>query len=1007
MEKITEDTITEQPVIEWLRELGYDYEFGPDISPGCVLNERDNFDEVILEKRLKRALEKLNPDLDSRIINEAVRVLQKTEHPNIDLANHEIYKLLTQGIKVEAKSKEGERKGRIVKVFDFEDPYNNEFLVVNQFAIQGIENLRRPDVIVFVNGLPLVIFELKSPTNEDGTVRSAYKQLLETYKTDIPDIFKYNQFLVVSDLIEAKHGTLTSPFEWFSSWKGIENEEEKHGADISRLEILIKGMFDKARLIDLIKNFIIFEIEEDKVAKKMSLYHQFFGVNKAVEETLRAGSEKGDKKVGVFWHTQGSGKTLSMVFYLNKTRQLKELKNPTYLFLTDRNDLDDQFLKTFLRSGYPNAKQAESISDLKKKLKTPAGDIIFTTIQKFADKIKYPKLSDRRNIIVVADEAHRSQYAKLAGNVRTALPNASFMGITGTPISMNDKDTRLVFGDYITQYKINQAVDDGATVKIYYEGRLVPLHLSNEYIDEEFEDLMAEQEFEIKQKMKQKWSRLEQAVGANERLQQIAEDIVEHYNTRGLEGKAMIVTMSRRIAVDMYKLITAQPGAPETAVVLSQLSDFKDEIQKELKVSELDRRFKDPKDPLKIVIVCDMWLTGFDVPALHTMYIDKPLKNHTLMQAIARVNRIYKDKEGGLIVDYIGIADNLKKSLSIYSSDVQEEALVPLDEAISKMMEKYDIVKTYFTGIEFENWKQITVTDRTRLFQNAVNNVLTNPDSKLLDEGRQERYLNEATQLFKLFALVSPHKSANKIRNEVEFFQAVKKAVVKRTVSKIKDISEDVDSAARELISKAIAAEGVIDIFQMQGKAKPEISIFDEKFIEEVKKMKYKNLAIQTLRKLLNDEIKLRKKKNVIRYQSLLALLQEIIEQYENNIINSGKVIEKLIELAKEIKQVEKAGEDLGLSEEELAFYDALSKGKKAIKGDEELKSLVKEIVKSIKRDLTVDWTNNEVIQARIKANVKRMLVVKKVERQLIDNLVENIYHQAFNLYKDYVPERI
>ena len=1004
---LNENQLSEKPVLDWLKELGYEYAFGPDIAPDSVAAERETFREVVLVKRLRRVLMKLNPTLNEQAIDEAIRQLVKYEHPNIDVANKEMYRMLTEGVKVEVKG-EGERdegRGKIVKVIDFDNPANNEFMVVNQFAIQGTEYVKRPDVVVFVNGIPIAVFELKSPTSEEGTIKTAYKQLLKDYKENIPDLFKYTQILVVSDLLEARHGTQTSSWEWFSAWKGIESEEDRKQG-LSQLETLVKGLFHKSRLLDIIENFIVFETEGDKVSKKMGLYHQYYGVNKAINATLKATAPNGDKKIGVFWHTQGSGKSLSMVFYANKIRKLSQLSNPTFVFLTDRNDLDNQLYKTFVRSGYPYAKQAESIADLKDKLNTPTGDMVFTTIQKFETEIgdKYPLLSDRHNIIIIADEAHRSQYARLAGNVRQALPNASFMGITGTPISLHDRDTRIVFGDYISIYQINQAVEDGATVPIYYEGRLVPLHLTNQFIDEEYDELLAEQEYEVKESLKRKWARLEEAVGADDRITKIADDIVKHFNGRGLEGKAMVVTMSRRIAAKMYGLISKIPGAPEIAVVVSKLEDFKGSIQKETDVKEIERRFKDPADPLKMVIVCDMWLTGFDVPHLHTMYFDKPLKNHGLMQAIARVNRVFKDKNGGLIVDYIGIADNLRKSLSIYSAEIQKEALLPIAEIVAKMMEKYDIVKTYFAGIDFANWKKQSAVDLVLLFTSAFNAVITNPESGRSDDERKKRFLNETTQLFKLFALVSPHKEANDIREDVEFFRGVKKAVSKYTGIRIRDIDEDVDTAVKELISSSIAAEGVIDIFRLQGKGQPDISIFNEKFIEEIKRLKYKNVAIEVLRKLLNDELRVRTRKNEIRYKSLVELLEQIIEQYENNILNSAKGIEKLIELAKEIKKADKTAEELGMSEEELAFYDAIAKGKRHIKSDAELKAFVKDLVRSIRKDLTVDWTNNEIIKARIRSGVKLLLLRNDYPPEETEEVVGSIYSQAYSLYKDYVP---
>jgi type I restriction enzyme, R subunit len=1008
MKKLNEENLTEQPVIEWLKERGYDYEFGPDLALGGPLQERDSFREVLLLPRLKRSLQRINPDVSDTGIDDAIAKLKSIEHPNLEVANKEVYRVLTQGVAIEERDGE-EEKGKIVRFFDFEDPENNEFLALNQFAVQGLEKVRRPDIVVFINGIPISVFELKSPTSENGTIYSAYEQL-QLYKKDIPDLFKYNQVLIVSDLLKARHGTVSSPWEWFSLWKGDEEIKVREGVD--ELKVLTQSIFQKERLVDIIKNFIVFEADSEKetskFTKKMCLYHQYFGVNKAVEKTLSVISPKSKDrgKIGVFWHTQGSGKSLSMVFYINKTRQLRELQNPTFLFLTDRSDLDKQLYKTFLRSGYPIANQAENIKDLKKKLQIPAGGIIFTTIQKFADKEKYPLLSERENVIVIADEAHRSEYAKLAGNVRFALPKASFMGITGTPISLKDRDTRLVFGEHISTYRIDQAVEDGAIVPIYYESRFVPLGVNDKAIDETYNELTTGLEFEEQETMKRKWSRLEQAVGAEERVQEIAQDIVRHFNGREQEGKAMIVTMSRRIAAKMYQLISQNPNAPEVAVIISNPEEFGLEIQEEKSASNLEKRFKDPEDPLKIAIVCDMWLTGFDVPHLHTMYIDKPLKNHTLMQAIARVNRIYKDKKGGLVVDYIGIAQDLKKSLSIYSSDVQKSSLVPIKEAVDKMMESYDIVKSFFNGLAYLEWKKVSAGKRAEIFSEAVDLVITNPINGVLDESRKERFVKEAKKLFQLFALVSPHKEAHEIRDAVEFFQGVERAIIKRASTKRIQIDPNIDSTVKELITKSIAADGVIDILQLHGQKKPEISIFDEEFIKEVKKMRFKNLAIEVLRKLLQDEIKIRKRKNEIRYKSLLELLEKTIEDYENNIINSSKVIERLLELAKEVKKTEKAGESLGLSEEEVAFYDALSQGKKHIKNDDQLKAIVKDLIKIIRRDLMVDWTNNEQIKARIRANVRILLLRNSIPKKEGDQLLELILNQAKSLYADYSLER-
>jgi len=1007
MRNFNEYTLTEQPVIDWFKQLGYEYKFGPDISPGGTLVERD-FKDVILEKKLRSSIKRLNPDLPEKAIAEAIYKLKSVEHPNLEIANRDVYRMLTEGIKVELKNKEGELRGRFVKVFDFENPLNNEFLVVNQFAIQGTEKVRRPDVVVFINGIPVAIFELKNPTIEEATINTAYQQLQE-YKKDIPEIFKYNQILAISDLSEARYGTISSSWEWFKVWRGIESGDEKLKG-VSELEVLVKGLFQKSRLLDIIENFIVFEADTEKdvskFTKKICLYHQYFGVNKAVKETLRAIKPDGNRKIGVFWHTQGSGKTLSMVFYVNKTKKIEELQSPTFVFLTDRNDLDNQFYKTFLRTDYAVlAKQAESIKDLKNKLKTAGAELIFTTIQKFAED--FGVLSERRNIIVIADEAHRSEYAKLAARARKALPNASFLGITATPISLKSRDTRLVFGDYIDIYPMSRSVEDGATVPIYYEGRLVPLHLTNYFIDEEFDDLTQEVDFAMKESLKRKFARLEQAVSVPDRLKRIAEDIVNHFNNRGLKGKAMVTTISRRVAVEMYKLISNIKDAPEVAVVISKPEEFKGEIKGETRAEEIEKRFKNPDDPLRMVIVCDMWLTGFDVSSLHTMYFDKPLKNHGLMHAITRVNRIFKDKPGGLIVDYIGIADDLKKALNVFDPEVRKEAMIPLQNIINKMLEKYDIVKAMFSGIDYSKWKYLEGEKLAKILQQAVNTVITNQKDEALDKKKKERFLKESLQLIKLHAFVMPHKEGYDIKDDIDFFKAVRSVLIKRTlISEKAKIETGLESTIKELISKSIAAEGIIDIFALREKEKPDISILDERFLEEVRKIKYKNLAIEILNKLLSDEISLRMRKNSIRYKSLLKMLEKLIEEYENRVISATKVIERLIELAKEIKKVDEMAREMNLTEEELAFYDAIA-SKRIIRQDEKIKELVRELVKMIRRDLTIDWTNNEIIKARIRDNVRRLLLMNQFQPEETEEITNLVYQQAFDLYKDYTPAMV
>jgi type I restriction enzyme R subunit len=991
---INEDRLAERPVIDWLRELGYETLFSPDIAPGGAFMERGDYRDVVLEGRLRRALKRINPNISDSGLDEVAKKIIKYDHADIELGNKEMYEMLTCGIKIDVKDENSETRGKIVYPIDFKNLQNNEFLVVNQYTVQG-KAVRIPDLVVFINGIPIAIFELKSPTRENATIADAYGQLHDIYKRDIPKIFYYNQVLVVSDLWHAKHGTVSSSWDFFSVWKGIKSEDEDHKGE-SELELLTKGVFEKQRLLDIIENFIVFEADAVKDAtkftKKMTMYNQYYGVNKAIDNTLRAIS--GDRKIGVFWQTQGSGKSLAMVFYVNKVRKLEELNGPTVLFLTDRNDLDQQLYKTFLRTGYPTAKQAESIKGLEDKIKGAGAEVLFTTIQKFDNN---GLLSERDNFIVISDEAHRSQYADLAGNVRQVLPKASFMGITGTPIEFSNRNTRLVFGDYISEYPIDKSVEDKVTVPIYYEGRLVPLHVINELIDEDLDQLglIAEHPQDMTEALKKKWAKLEQVVGSKERIEKIASDIVYHFNNRGVLGKALVVTMSRNIAVEMYKLISKMKNAPETAVVISSNKEYEVSIQKELDNKEIEKRIKNPEDPLKMVIVCDMWLTGFDVPCLQTIYLDKPLKGHSLMQAIARVNRRYKDKEGGLIVDYMGIAENLKKALAIYTSDIQKQALIPIDEIVKKMLEYYGKVKSYFEGFDYKNWKNLSSGAQASIFSKALDLILS--------KNQKKEYLEVSGRLYKLFALVMPHKAANDIRDKVEFFEGVRRGIIKNTIVDPIYIDKKTESAIRDLISKNIAAEGVIDIFAQYRKEKPDISILDDKFLEEIKNSRFKNLTIEAVHKLFEDELRLREKSNILRYGTLLEKLEKIIEEYENNIINSSKVIERLIELAREIREAGKAGKDLGLTSEEMAFYDALSEGKSALK-DGKLKELVKQIVSSVRRDLQIDWISQEVTKARIRTDIRLILLQHEYSFEEVDRVTKKIFEQAFSLYSDYSP---
>lgn len=1006
MNFINENNLTEQSLIDWLKGQGYEHIYGPDINPGQLRAERDDFREVVLRGRLLGAVRRINPLLPVEQAESVVKEISEYNHGDLILGNKEIYFWLVNGKKTSWREN-GDEKTDLVKLIDFDNPDANEFLVVNQFTVKGIDNVCRLDAALFINGIPLGVFELKSPIREQASIGQAYRDM-EYYKKEIPKIFLYNQILCLSDLTEARHGTISSSWERYGVWKGIESESDAP-KDATQLEVLTKGLFNKARLLDVIRNFTVFEADGDgdsvTYTKKMALYHQYYGVNKTIESTIHSVLGKQERKIGVFWHTQGSGKSLSMVFYVNKTKNIPELKSPAYIFLTDREDLDDQLFKTFSRTGYSTlAKRASSIKDLKKRLFNLGGELIFTTIQKFQeDPDANIVLSDRENIIVLTDEAHRTQYSMLAGNVRQALPNASFLGVTGTPISHNDHDTVRVFGNVISSYKIGQAVKDGATVPIFYEGRLIPLHLADKFIDNKLDDLLGEIVIDEKAKARKEWAVLEEVVGAPSRVEQIAKDIVTHYSIRLIEGKAMVVTMSRRIAVAMYKEIQKIPGAPECAVVISKSEDFVNDIQKERDVKKLEKRFKKSNDPLKIVIVCDMWLTGFDVPNLHTMYLDKPLKNHGLMQAIARVNRVYKDKPGGLIVDYIGVAENLKKALAIYDSDVQRDALIPLDEVIVEMKKFHKLTSDFFGRVSYSEWKKKKGIELVELFQASINEVISN--NGILSDDRKMKYIGTVSKLSKLHALVMPGEEAMKIATDIHFFQAIRGAISKQTVMSHIIFPEETESAIRSLVQDAVQAEGVIDLFMKEGGEKQSISIFDERFAEEIKKLKFKNLAVDVVRKLLDNEIIARMRTNKSRYETMLTLLTELIEKYENNVISSAEIIKKLLEIADEIKKLDQESQSLGLSPEEITFYDTLQADPDLKKAGIDIKDFVKELTKRIRRDLTIDWTNNETIKARIRQNVRLLLIQKGIVEQVqTERLIESIYMETVRVYREYLP---
>jgi len=988
MPKIITESEVEQVVLDILHELGYKIIYGPDISPDGSKQERANYSEVVLIDRLKKAIDNINPNIPKEAKEEALKKILRFETQNLAVNNQRFHNMLVNGVDVEYR-KDGRIVGDKVCLFDFSKPKNNKFLAVNQFTVIENNNNRRPDIVLFMNGLPLAVIELKNPADENATVKTAFNQF-ETYKAQIPSLFRFNEVLVISDGIEAKSGTISSDWERFLPWKTIDGMEKAPTA-IPQIEVLLKGVFDKAIFLDLVRHFVVFEKEEVKLIKKIAAYHQYHAVNKAISKTLKAA--KGDKRCGVVWHTQGSGKSLIMAFYTGKL--VLAMDNPTIVVITDRNDLDDQLFGTFGRCQEllrQKPVQVGSRAKLQEALKVASGGIVFATIQKFFPEEKgdiFPMLSDRRNIVVIADEAHRSQYDFIDGfarHMRDALPNASFIGFTGTPIELTDRNTMAVFGDYIDIYDIEQAVKDGATVRIYYESRLAKLELKSDEkpkIDLSFEEVTEGEEVTKKEKLKTKWARLEAIVGSKKRIKQIAKDIVKHFEERlsVFDGKAMVVCMSRRICVELHNEIKElKPNWYHKdddkgfmkVIMTGSVNDpvqWQEHIRNKLKRRALGERMKGSNNELKLAIVRDMWLTGFDVPSLHTMYIDKPMQGHGLMQTIARVNRVFKDKPGGLIVDYLGIADDLKKALSNYTeSGGKGKTTFDQDEAVAVMLEKYEIVCNLFHGFKYKRFFTVSTREKMSIMALAEEHILSQKDGK-------ERLLKYVTQLSQSFALAVPKEEALEIRDDIGFFQAVRSRIVKFQTG-IGKSEEELDSAIKQIVSEAVVAAKVIDIFEAAGIKKPDISILSDEFLAEVKGMTHKNLAFELLKKLLSDEIKIRSKKNLIQGRSFAELLEKTIKKYQNKAIDSARIIEELIELAKEMREASKRGNVLNLREDELAFYDALEVNDSAVKvlGDETLRIIARELVKTVRNNVTIDWTLKESIQAKLRVMVKRVL---------------------------------
>jgi len=989
------ESVVEEAALGWLADLGYAVIPGPLIAPGELAAERASYEDVVLVGRLRAAIDRLNPNVPAEGKEDALRKVVRLPGPSLVEANRAFHRMLRDGVDVEYMA-DGRVVGDKVWLFDFARPEANDWLVVNQFTVIEDRHNRRADVVVCVNGLPLVVLELKNAADETATIWTAWQQL-QTYKAEIPSLLAYNEALIISDGLQARVGSLTADKERFMPWRTVDGKTVAP-ANLPQLQVLLAGLLDKRRLLEYVRHFAVFEDEHGKVAKKIAGYHQFHAVQTAVETTVAASRPQGDRRCGVVWHTQGSGKSLTMTFFAGKIILEPAMENPTLVVLTDRNDLDGQLFGTFCRCSEllrQTPVQADSRAQLRELLKVASGGVVFTTIQKFFPEERgdrHPLLSDRRNIVVIADEAHRSQYDFIDGfarHMRDALPHASFIGFTGTPIELTDRNTRAVFGDYISIYDIQQAVEDGATVPIYYEGRLAKLELKDEErprIDPDFEEATEGEEVEKKERLKTKWARLEAMVGTEKRIGLVAKDLVDHFERRqeAIEGKALVVCMSRRICVDLYNAIVKlrpqwhadedERGAIKVVMTgaATDPPEWQQHIRNKPRREDIAERFRDPDDPLRIVIVRDMWLTGFDVPCLHTMYIDKPMRGHGLMQAIARVNRVFRDKPGGLVVDYLGLAAELQKAMAAYTqSGGKGETTIDQEEAVAVMLEKYEVCCGLFHGFDYAVFMTGTAQERLAVLPAAQEHILAQDDGA-------ERLLRAVGDLSKAFALAVPHPRAMAIRDDVAFFQAVRAALAKLGAGGGAGPSaeEELDHAIRQIVSRAVASDKVIDIFSAAGLKKPDISILSEEFLAEVKDLPHRNLAVELLRRLLSDEVRACKRRNVVQSRSFAEMLERTLRAYQNRTIEAAAVIQELIDLARAMREAHLRGERLGLREDEVAFYDALEVNDSAVMvlGDETLRKIAQELVETVRRNVTIDWTVKESVRAKLRALVKRVL---------------------------------
>jgi type I restriction enzyme R subunit len=1031
------ESVVEEAALAWLESAGWKIAHGPEIGPDTPGAERADYGEVVLSVRLRAALARLNPTLPAEALEDAYRRLTRPEGAELIARNRALHRLIVDGVTVEYRDAEGAIRGGQARVLGFDTVEVNDWLAVNQFTVVENKHVRRADVVLFVNGLPLAVLELKNAASEDATIWTAFQQL-QTYKADVPALFATNAVLAVSDGVEARAGTLAAGREWFKPWRTISGEALAD-AHLPELQVMIEGLLAPRRFLDLVRDFIVFEDDGGgRLAKKMAGYHQFHAVRVAVEETLRAaglaradrvvdaggrfeaggkpGGQWSDRRAGVVWHTQGSGKSLTMAFYAGRIIREPAMENPTVVVLTDRNDLDDQLFGTFSRCRellrQPPV-QAESRARLRELLSVAAGGVVFTTIQKFFPEEKgdrHPTLSERRNVVVIADEAHRSQYDFIDGfarHMRDALPHATFIGFTGTPIELQDANTRAVFGDYISVYDIQRAVMDGATVPIYYESRLARLGLDEmerPRIDPQFEEATEGEEVERKEKLKTRWAQLEAVVGSDKRLSIVARDVVEHFEQRleAMDGKALVVCMSRRICVELYREIvrlrpaweSGDDGGGALKVVMTGSAEDPVDWQRHIRTKPgreaLARRFRDPADPLRVVLVRDMWLTGFDAPSLHTMYVDKPMRGHGLMQAIARVNRVFKDKPGGLVVDYLGLAHELKRALATYTeSGGTGRTALDQEEAVAVMLEKHEVCCGLFHGFDRSRWTTGTPQERLGLLPPAQEHILAQENGK-------DRCVRAVRELSQAFALAVPHEQALRIRDDVGFFQAVQAVLAKRAPGEARP-EEELDHAVRQIISRAVAPEGVVDIFAAAGLEKPDISILSDEFLAEVRGLPQRNLAVELLQKLLKGELRTRRRRNLIQARSFAEMLEGTIRRYQNRAIEAAQVIEELIQLARDMREASARGEALGLSEDELAFYDALETNDSAVKvlGDVTLRGIARELVETVRNNVTIDWTLRENVRAQLRVLVKRILRKHGYPPDMQEKATQTVLEQA------------